>query len=378
MKLTAPDVAFTNSSTDTNAVVVGISQTMGIIGGNRCIGMHKVHSSALRHPRQWRLSPVQTCSRSLQLTPANVGNTMHTTGWRHLWHLLHAAGNQTQPRVFTVLFPKLKQHLRAYTNTQKGPLSGSKALDQVIKTTVAHLPHATNESADTRQHQAVRQLTDLRGLRNDRHVRPATLQSTHNIQQIAYAVVDDGNCGSNQSRTSSPDARASAFSTHTEVRFQCNASAMASPEAPSFTARARSDGRPYPPLAMIGTWIRAATARTRSTSKPLRVPSWSIEVSMISPAPSATARSTHSTTSNPVCSRPLSVNASHPRPSALRLASTESTMHCAPKRWDTSVINSGRATAAVLIATLSAPERSMVCTSFNERIPPPTVIGTNT
>lgn len=106
---------------------------------------------------------------------------MHTTSWRHLRHLLHAAGNQTQPCVFTVLFTKLKQHLSADTNTQKGPFSGSKALDQVIKTTVAHLLHATNESADTRQHQAIRQLSDLRGLRHDRHVRSATLQSTHNI-----------------------------------------------------------------------------------------------------------------------------------------------------------------------------------------------------
>lgn len=106
---------------------------------------------------------------------------MRTAGWRHLRHLLNSAGNQTQPRVFTVLFTKLKQHLRADTNTQKGPLCGSKALDQVIKATVAHLLHAANECTDTRQHQAIRQLTDLRGLRHDRHVCSATLQSTHNI-----------------------------------------------------------------------------------------------------------------------------------------------------------------------------------------------------
>lgn len=77
---------------------------------------------------------------------------MHTTNRRHPRHLLHTAGNQTQPRVFTVLFPEIKQHLRANTNPQKGPLSSSKTLDQVIKTTVAHLLHATNESTDTRQH----------------------------------------------------------------------------------------------------------------------------------------------------------------------------------------------------------------------------------
>ncbi len=74
---------------------------------------------------------------------------MHATGWCHLRHLLHAARNQTQPRVLTKLFTELKQHLRANTNTQKGPLSGSKTLDQVIKTTLADLLHAANESTYT-------------------------------------------------------------------------------------------------------------------------------------------------------------------------------------------------------------------------------------
>ena len=50
-------------------------------------------------------------------------------------------------------------------------------------------------------------------------------------------------------------------------------------------------------------------------------------------------------------------------------------MHCEPKRLATSPISSGRATAAVLIATLSAPQRKAFSTSFKVRMPPPTVIG---
>ena len=46
------------------------------------------------------------------------------------------------------------------------------------------------------------------------------------------------------------------------------------------------------------------------------------------------------------------------------------------KRRATSVISCGRAMAAVLIATLSAPECIISLTLSSERIPPPTVIGT--
>ena len=53
-------------------------------------------------------------------------------------------------------------------------------------------------------------------------------------------------------------------------------------------------------------------------------------------------------------------------------------MHWLPKRRATSLISSGRFTAAVLIATLSAPARRMSFTSSIERRPPATVMGTNT
>ena len=53
-------------------------------------------------------------------------------------------------------------------------------------------------------------------------------------------------------------------------------------------------------------------------------------------------------------------------------------MHWLPKASDTSRISSGRATAAVLMATLSAPLRRAARTSSRLRSPPATVIGTNT
>ena len=45
---------------------------------------------------------------------------------------------------------------------------------------------------------------------------------------------------------------------------------------------------PTPPLAITGTGTASATALVSSRSKPCFVPSRSIEVSRISPAPSAT------------------------------------------------------------------------------------------
>ena len=61
-----------------------------------------------------------------------------------------------------------------------------------------------------------------------------------------------------------------------------------------------------------------------------------------------------------------------------RLASTESTKTCEPKRSAISAMSSGLAIADVLIETLSAPARSNLSTSLTERIPPPTVNGMKT
>jgi hypothetical protein len=75
-----------------------------------------------------------------------------------------------------------------------------------------------------------------------------------------------------------------------------------------------------------------------------------------------------------VTSKPESVTA----PPWQRRASSESTSTWLPNRSAISAISSGRATAAVFTATLSAPARSSRFTSSALRTPPPTVSGMNT
>ena len=85
----------------------------------------------------------------------------------------------------------------------------------------------------------------------------------------------------------------------------------------------------------------------------------------------------------PVPRRPPCVVTSQPDgvgapPSGTVRASTDSTMHCDPNRRAASASSSGRAIAAVLMLTLSAPARSSVSMSAMDRMPPPTVSGMNT
>jgi hypothetical protein len=158
-----------------------------------------------------------------------------------------------------------------------------------------------------------------------------------------------------------------------------NTLAARTASAPASTAGAKCASVPAPPLAMTGTVTAARTARISSRSKPAVVPSASIEFSRISPAPSRTACRAHATASIPVPVRPPCVVTSKPLdgPGARR-ASTDSTTHCDPKRSAASPSRSGRAIAAVLSETLSAPARSSRSTSATLRTPPPTVSGMNT
>ena len=85
----------------------------------------------------------------------------------------------------------------------------------------------------------------------------------------------------------------------------------------------------------------------------------------------------------PVPRRPPCVVTSQPdgvgsEPSGTVRASTDSTMHCEPNCRDNFESKSGRAIAAVLTDTLSAPARSSMSTSATDRTPPPTVSGMNT
>ena len=64
------------------------------------------------------------------------------------------------------------------------------------------------------------------------------------------------------------------------------------------------------------------TAAVRSQSNPARVPSRSIDVSRISPAPRACASTAHSTASRPVAAWPLRANTSNLAPSAFASIAT--------------------------------------------------------
>ena len=126
----------------------------------------------------------------------------------------------------------------------------------------------------------------------------------------------------------------------------------------------------------------SATARVNARSKPHCMPSRSILVSKISPAPSASIWRAHSIASMPVPLRPPWVNTSHFGASSgeptTRLASIATTMHCEPYLSLASLTNCGLATADEFIDTLSAPALSKRRMSSTLRTPPPTVSGMNT
>ena len=98
---------------------------------------------------------------------------------------------------------------------------------------------------------------------------------------------------------------------------------------------------PQPPEATTGTRTASATARVRATSKPSFVPSRSMLVSRISPAPRSAPSRAHATASVPVGVRPPCTKTSQPPVPAAR-ASMASTTACAPKRRASRSSRSGR------------------------------------
>src|SRR6185437_6941627 len=143
---------------------------------------------------------------------------------------------------------------------------------------------------------------------------------------------------------------------------------------PSRIPSTRCSSVPTPPEAMMGIRTESAIARVKGISKPALVPSRSIEVTRSSPAPSAAMRLAQSTASSPVPRRPPWVKTPH-WPAAVAFASIATTMHWLPNFSAASRTKSGRATAAVLIDTLSAPASSNLRMSSTVRTPPPTVSG---
>src|SRR6185436_20008517 len=126
---------------------------------------------------------------------------------------------------------------------------------------------------------------------------------------------------------------------------------------PSRMPSTRWSRLPTPPDAITGTGTLSAIARVSGRSKPWRVPSRSMVVSRISPAPSETTSWAYSMASMPVELRPPWVKISQRSPPGrlTRLASIATTTHCSPNFSAASLTNSRRDTAALLIETLSAP-----------------------
>ena len=130
---------------------------------------------------------------------------------------------------------------------------------------------------------------------------------------------------------------------------------------------------------MTGISTASLTARVSGRLKPCFVPSLSMLVSRISPAPRRCISTAHSTASKPVGVRPPWVKISQRVFSELTaLASTATTMACEPKNPAASLTKSGLVTAAVLMLALSAPALSRRRMSATVRTPPPTVSGMKT
>ncbi len=109
-------------------------------------------------------------------------------------------------------------------------------------------------------------------------------------------------------------------------------------------------------------------------SYPDFVPSLSMDVSRISPAPRSVPSRAHETASRPVSCRPPCVYTDH-EPCMFAFASIASTTHWLPNVDAHSFRSAGRSTAAELTATLSAPARRTARMSETDRTPPPTVRG---
>src|SRR5690606_10678701 len=86
-------------------------------------------------------------------------------------------------------------------------------------------------------------------------------------------------------RTSTPAARIASFTWPTVRAPKWNTLAASTASAPARAAATKCSGVPAPPLATSGTRTSARTAVSISRSKPAVVPSASIELSRISPAP---------------------------------------------------------------------------------------------
>ncbi len=106
--------------------------------------------------------------------------------------------------------------------------------------------------------------------------------------------------------------RRPAFTSPTRSSPKWKTLAASTASAPASTAGAKCSTAPAPPLATSGTSTTARTAAISSRSKPALVPSASIELSRISPAPSRAACAAQAIASSPAACRPPCVVTSNP------------------------------------------------------------------
>src|SRR5215471_5600300 len=225
----------------------------------------------------------------------------------------------------------------------------------------------------------------------------AGIRFLHDRGNQALPVEDDGVSVHTCSRTSTPWARRKVLASAMVCRPKWKMEAASAASAPPSISPSRRCSRdPAPPDAMTGTVTASATARVSSRSYPSLVPSRSMLVRRISPAPRSTASQAQATASRPAGRRPpcvytdqlLGVACVDPDVAApeggraetdgrgsRRRASMATTMHWLPNRSADSRMIDGLARAAVLRDTLSAPARSRTRTSSTPRTPPPTVSG---
>src|SRR5277367_1562323 len=208
--------------------------------------------------------------------------------------------------------------------------------------------------------------------RDHQHVAAAALLHDRGEQAVGVAFESRRDIGIERHRTVIPSAAMACFTCPMVSCRKWNTLAANTASAPATTAGAKWSAEPAPPLAITGTVTADRTARSIGRSNPARVPSASMELSRISPTPNSAPRAAHSTASIPVPRRPPWVVTSQPdgvgaEPSGTVRASTDNTMHCEPNWAAISANRSGRAIAAVLIDTLSAPARNNTSTSASRR-----------
>ena len=125
----------------------------------------------------------------------------------------------------------------------------------------------------------------------------------------------------------------------------------------------------------------SATALTISKSYPCFVPSESLLVSRISPAPNSSTLFAHSTIPIPVASLPLlttTSNLGNPLPAGFFLPSIATTSLSLPNSLAALSTSLGFLTAAVFIDTLFTPRSNNPFMSSVLAMPPPTTKGTVT